>query len=209
MAKNPDERPANAVALLTELEAILAQASSSEVKPLEWTEQTDMSAAISTIVEPVTPVYLTTRPAGTRLWFVGVCLILMGIAFGIGHYLSKDRATPAADAVGSGHNENPQPTSESNRDKPGPAAVAGGPVTALAFYPTDSTRIYWGTSEGEQKIYSLLDRTEPRTLSSARIASDIRQVMYWNWRENKKLWLSVYEGKMHFFDIETPDSQAA
>ena len=193
--------------MLAEFEAILTKANSDDTKPLEWAVQRDTSAAISTIVEPITPVYLTTRPSRTRLWFVGICLMLMGIAYGFGMYFSKDRQALSADNRKSVRAENQQPSSEPNRAKPEPAALAGGPVTALAFYPTDSTRIYWGTSNGEQKIYSLLDHGEPRTLSSAGIPrSDIRQIVYWNSsREGKNWWLSVYGGEMHFFDAETPE----
>ncbi len=200
MAKEPDKRPQDAAALLAELEGILTLDTSPKSKPLDWPEQLQNTpVGVSTAVEPITPVYLTTRRPRTRAWFIGVCLILMGVAFAVGRHFSRPALPPSG---------KPAPFVE----KIGPAEElpsaltvfhVGGPATALAFDPLEGTRLFCGTGNGEQKIYFWPDRSERRTLSRAATGGpEIRQILLRS-RNGREFWLTLANGKLNQFDAQT------
>jgi len=197
LAKIPEDRPPDALNIVRELEVVLAQATSPDIKPLDWaTPGNDLTAtpipgAENTIAGTVHPLYVTTRRPRTRTWFVVTCLILMGIAYGIGRYNTR-RGLPE-----------PVPTPLPVVDHPPKeegdttgAIDAGGPVSALAFDGLDRTRLFWGTMNGGQTVVDWPMPGNRDALSPTRaIADPIRQVAWWPVADGP-VWASLHQNKV-------------
>ena len=205
MAKNPAERPATAEALLAEIEAVLLLATSPDIQPLAWVEHNDLTPASSTLVEPVSPSPLARR---TRFWFVTICLLLMGGAYGAGRYFSRDR-TPSI-AAEKPVEENPakalEPTSPSNKT-PAIKTVefeAGSQVNSLSFDSRDRDNIAWGTALGSAKVVWFPHRTNryESAVTKQNRPQPIEQVAFSPPDWKGRYWVGLFNGRLEFRETD-------
>ena len=194
MAKNPAERPPGAAALIDEFEFILSLASHAEISPLAWTSTESVPAVPDTIVAT-----RSVPPARrTRLAWVATCLLLMGAAYGAGHYFTR---TPAASPPPAYIPPKTPPPRNGATDPPVKRLQheldAGGPVTTLAFDPKDSGCLSWGTDNGRARAILWGSRTErhAENATESELTSSIRQVAY---SDVSRIWASLYHGRLHF-----------
>ncbi len=205
MAKDPDSRPADSSTLLAELDRVLASASTPDAPALTWGQaspagdSTKTEANVITAIEPITPVYRIPSRR-TRYWFVGLCMLLMGGAYGIGIWQSR-RALPAA-------NSSPVPV---DRKEPEAKAEildtsrikADGAVHSMAFDADDPSRLFWGTDKGEQQICwrpsDSLNRDRHRITGAKETPIPFERVVSWR-IGGDPCWLSLFDGRLNFYE---------
>ena len=201
MSKQPEQRPATVEDFLRQLQDVLSLTGKPAYQPLDWVSKDEKSYSITTNArDSLNPI--STRRS-TRWWVVGVCLLLMGIAYGAGRKFTKsptdspDTAPPMG--VGSS-------TQEQDVIVP-PALVkttefdAGGPVTSLAFDPRDGDTLSWATRQGNTKVQQIFFRKDKYSdlITRDQMLATIEQVAY---APAANLWGYLYNGGLHFFETD-------
>jgi len=195
MAKKPAERPDSAEALLVELETVMLLATSPELPVLDWAGPVEKTPISSTLVDALTPAPPRRR---TRLWFVLLCLALMGIAYGAGRYFSQVTPVPAP------LEQNLAAQQAQIAAKPGePERTpiefdAGGRVNSLAFDPRDNNSLGWGTRSGNMRVMDLLFSKElfGYYYKNGDMPLAIEQVAFSP--AEGRYWVSLFNGRLDF-----------
>jgi len=157
MAKLPVERPADTTALLNDLQAVLALATSPDFLALDWGQEQSQPGIVSTTISDVGSMSRPHRRS-TRLWLVTLCLILTAIAFAVGRYGQRSAVMPpvAVLPVPGEEEKTPlPPISEEKKKEEKNVIDARGPVAALRFQPGENSALMWATGAGQVYLQDL------------------------------------------------------
>lgn len=204
LAKNANDRPDGAAALLHELEYIFALASHPEMPALDWATVGAPALADTAVAQQTPP--SVRKASNTRIWFVVICLILMGVAYGLGRYYTRTPVfanNAASMAALFAEPRNTQPVDTTN---PPPVLRydAKAPVTTIAFDSKGKEFLSWGTESGGVRIIPLWGVTKEPVTATPKAGiknSSIQQVGY---SPDGRYWASLFEGKLHFYEANLP-----
>ncbi len=210
MAKDPAARPADADALIEDFQRIMQLATSPDIKLLDWAANggtrvttASLPPAMSTAMEAITPLSMEDAPPKSRigLWFAGICVLLMGVAFAVGYHLSQPAAPIASSpTTATSRNEAKEPKRDPIVPKT-PPIEAGSKVTSLAFDPSNSAVLSWCTQNGAQIFDHQRRQQHFKEWLAGVSLSNTRQVAY-SPNRNGHFWAVLVDIEIQFFSVD-------